>query len=157
MARNAYEADRCKGVLVRLDQARRMSRTPLDQESLRMEVECSQALDDPVVAERKLYALCENFDWTKEGVAIAVIKKAAVYPVDRAAREVDGYVRLKLDIDDEGRVASVRILSSEPPKLFDSAARKAVLQWRYCPKRLLPADTRWPETAEMRFMLPVMR
>lgn len=157
MARNAYEDERCKGVLVRLEQARIMSRKPLDRESRRMEVECSQALEDAEVAERKLQALCTDFDWSRDGVASAVIKRAAVYPVDRAAREVDGVVRLGLDIDEEGRVAAARILSSEPSRLFDSAARKAVLQWRYCPRRFLPADTRWPETAEMRFTLPVTR
>ncbi|HEY5658986.1 MAG TPA: TonB family protein [Myxococcota bacterium] len=155
MARSAYEKDRCKGVLVRLEQARIMSRKPLDQESRRMEVECSQVLEDAEIAERKLQALCTDFDWSRDGVATAVIKRAAVYPVDRAAREVDGFVRLGLEIDDEGRVADARILSSEPSNFFDTAARKAVLRWRYCPKRLLPADTRWPETAEMRFALPV--
>jgi len=157
MATNAYEDDRCKGVLVRLDQARVISRKPLDRESRRMEVECSQAIEDAEVAEQKLQDLCEDFDWSKDGVAIAVIKQAAVYPVDRAAREVDGYVRLGIEIDYDGRVARARILSSEPPKLFDSAAKKAVLQWRYCPKRFVPVDTRWPETAEMRFVLPVLR
>ncbi len=157
MARNAYAEDRCKGVLLRLDQARIMSRRPLDRESRRMEVECSQAIEDAEVAERKLGALCEEFDWTRDGVAVAVIKQAAVYPVDRAARGVDGYVRLGLEIDDEGRVAHARILSSEPSTLFDSAAKKAVLQWRYCPKRFMPADTRWPKTAEMRFSLPAVR
>ncbi len=157
MARNAYEEDRCKGVLVRLNQARMMSRKPLDRESRRMEVECSQAIEDAEVAERKLEALCEHFDWSRDGVAVAVIKKAAVYPVDQAAREVDGYVRFGLEIDDDGRVARAHILSSEPSKLFDSAAEKAVLKWRYCPKRLMPADTRWPRTAEMRFSLPAVR
>jgi TonB family protein len=122
-----------------------------------MEVECSQALEEARVAERKLHGLCEDFDWSRDGVATAVIKQAAVYPVDRAARGVDGYVRLGIEIDDDGRVTSARILSSEPSGLFDSAARKAVLQWRYCPKRFVPADTRWPETAEMRFKLPVIR
>ena len=157
MAKNAYDDDRCKGVLVRLDQARVMSRKPLDRESRRMEVECSQAQEDDEVAERKLQDLCEDFDWSRDGVAVAVIKNAAVYPVDRAAREVDGYVQFGLEIDDDGRVAHARILSSEPPKFFDSAAKKAVLQWRYCPRRFLPVDARWPKTAEMRFKLPVLR
>jgi TonB family protein len=157
MAETAYYEDRCKGVLVRLEQARIMSRKPLDRESRRMEVECSYELEDAEVAEQRLHAVCQDFDWSKDGVAVAVIKTAAVYPVDRAAREVDGYVRLGLEIDDEGRVAHARILTSEPGKFFDSAAKKAVMQWRYCPRRYLPVDARWPKTAEMRFKLPVLR
>jgi len=157
MAENAYYEDRCKGVLARLEQARIMSSKPLERDPRRMEVECSMAIEDAEVAEQKLEALCEDFDWSRNGIAIAVIKKAAVYPVNQAAREVDGYVQLGLEIDDEGRVEYARILASEPASFFDSAARKAVMKWRYCPRRFLPVDTRWPETAEMRFKLPVLR
>ena len=157
MAETAYYEDRCKGVLVRLEQARIMSPKPLDRESRRMEVECSYDLEDAEEAEQRLHTLCQDFDWSKNGIAVAIIKKAAVYPVDRAAREVDGYVQFGLEIDDEGRVENARVLASEPGKFFDSAAKKAVLQWRYCPRRYLPVDTRWPKTAEMRFKLPVLR
>jgi len=157
MAENAYYEDRCKGVLVRLEQARIMSSKPLEREPRRMEVECSMAIEDAKVAEEKLYDLCEDFDWSRDGIAIAVIKKAAVYPVNQAAREVDGYVQLGLEIGDDGRVEYARVLASEPATFFDSPARKAVMKWRYCPKRFLPVDTRWPKTAEMRFKLPVLR
>ncbi|MDH3520090.1 MAG: energy transducer TonB [Myxococcales bacterium] len=151
MARTAYREDRCKGVLVRLDEARRMSATPLDQESRRAEVECSVRLESARISERRVAALCQDFDWSSDGIATAIIKNAAVFPVDPAARGTGGYVRFALEIDDEGRVMRTRVLESEPEGIFDSPAEKGVAKWRYCPRKYLAEGVRYPETAEMRF------
>jgi len=154
MARKSYAKDRCKGVLVRIDQARRMSREPIDQESRRMEVECSTRIESARVSERRIAALCKEFDWTKDGTAIAVIQNPAVFPTDPAARGTDGYVRFALDIDADGRVVGARVTESVPKGMFDSPAEKAISKWRYCPRALLPKGSRYPETAEMRFRNP---
>jgi TonB family protein len=154
MAQKAYDKDRCKGVLVRVDQARRMSREPIDRESRRMETECSTRLESARIAERRVTALCKDFDWTKDGTAIAIIQNAADFPTDPAARGTDGYVRFALKIDDDGFVADARVVESVPRGVFDSPAKKAISKWRYCPRALLPPGTRYPETAEMRFKNP---
>jgi len=154
MARSAYDKDRCKGVLVRIDQARRMSREPLDQESRRMEVECSTRLESARISKRRVDTLCKDFDWTKDGTAVAIIQNAAVFPTDPAARGTDGYVRFALEIDDDGYVAHARVTESVPRGMFDSPAKKAIAKWRYCPRALLPPGTRYPESAEMRFRNP---
>jgi len=151
MANTAYGEDRCKGVLVRLDQARKMSSEPLDRRSRQIEMECSERIEEPRVVERKLAALCKDFDWTRDGIALAVIKRAAIYPTGHNRRQTKGFVRFGLGIDDDGRVVEARVVASEPPGEFDSVAEKAIVEWRYCPKRYLPADTRWPETATLKF------
>jgi TonB family protein len=147
MAKTAYQKDRCKGVLARLGQARKMSREPLDLTSRQIEVECSERIEAPEAFERKLAAVCQDFDWTRDGTALAVIKRAAIYPTGHNKRQTDGFVRFGIEIDDEGHVSDARVLESQPRGAFDSVARKAIEEWRYCPLRYMPPDTRWPETA----------
>lgn len=150
MARTAYGKDRCKGVITRLEQARTMSREPLDRTSRQIEVDCSSRIESPERFEKRLASICEDFDWTREGTAVAVIKRAAIYPTGHNRRQTDGFVRFGIEIDDEGQVGKAHILESQPPGAFDSVARKAIEEWRYCPLRYLPADTRWPETATLK-------
>jgi TonB family protein len=150
MARTAYGKDRCKGVITRLGQAREMSREPLDRTSRQIEVDCSSRIESPEQFEKRLASICEDFDWTREGTALAVVKRAAIYPTGHNRRQTDGFVRFSVEIDDEGNVSKAHILESQPPGAFDSVARKAIREWRYCPLRYLPVDTRWPETATLK-------
>jgi TonB family protein len=54
-----------------------------------------------------------------------------VYPAEAAASHVQGEVKLSADVDRNGNVASVRVISG-PPLLRD-AATDAVQRWRYRP------------------------
>jgi len=154
MAHKAYAKDRCKGVLVRITEARRMSSAPLDRDSRAIEVECSFALEDPRIAEQRLATICQDFDWTRNGTAVTVIQHPVVYPSNQAALRVDGRVRFGIEIDDEGRIANTKVLESKPSGTFDSVAEKSLREWRYCPRRYLPEDTKWPESATLRFEVP---
>lgn len=44
-----------------------------------------------------------------------------------------GVVNARILIDARGNVSSVEILSSQPPKVFDKAARRALLRWQFEP------------------------
>ena len=154
MAHKAYAKSRCKGVLIRITEARKISNEPLDRKSRAIEVECSFALEDPRVAERRLESVCEDFDWTRDGTAVTVIQHPVVYPSNQAALEIDGYVRFGLEINDDGRVAGTKILESKPPGTFDSVAEKSIREWRYCPRRYQPEGTEWPMAATLRFKVP---
>jgi TonB family protein len=55
------------------------------------------------------------------------------YPAAAAASHVQGEVKLSADVDRDGKVASVRVISG-PPLLRD-AAMDAVGHWRYRPYR----------------------
>ncbi|WP_313518279.1 energy transducer TonB, partial [Pseudomonas sp.] len=47
---------------------------------------------------------------------------------------IEGQVTLDLLIRPDGSVASARVLSSKPPRLFDSAAVDAVKNWKFQPR-----------------------
>jgi TonB family protein len=63
-----------------------------------------------------------------------IIKRVTpVMPTD-VARE-SGFVIVKIDIGDNGRVSNVEVLESTPPGVFDNAAITAVRKWQYEPRK----------------------
>lgn len=56
------------------------------------------------------------------------------YPRKAAMRGTEGYVTMQFTITTSGSVKDVQIIDSKPPRLFDRAARSAVLKWRYRPE-----------------------
>ena len=53
------------------------------------------------------------------------------YPAAASASHVQGEVKLSADVDRDGKVASVRVISGPP--LLRAAALDAVQRWRYRP------------------------
>jgi TonB family protein len=56
------------------------------------------------------------------------------YPRGRSARTMGGWVELEFRVDKDGRTADVRVMNSEPPEVFEAAAKSAVAKWRFKPK-----------------------
>ena len=48
---------------------------------------------------------------------------------------VEGAVRLRYDVDSEGRVRNAQVLDGTPAGVFDEAALAAVRSWRFRPAR----------------------
>ncbi len=44
-----------------------------------------------------------------------------------------GLVNARIHVDARGNVTGVDILASQPPKVFDRAARRALLRWQFEP------------------------
>ena len=57
-----------------------------------------------------------------------------VYPRKALLEGLEGYVRLLIDITDEGTVANIRLVETEPDRIFVSSAIRAVYKWRYAPE-----------------------
>lgn len=53
------------------------------------------------------------------------------YPPQALRRRLEGEVVLELRIEADGRVGSARVLSANPPGLFDDAAVAAASRWRF--------------------------
>ena len=58
---------------------------------------------------------------------------APEFPPRARKQGTTGEVRLSLLVGVDGRVRDVRVLSSQPPGVFDQAAITAVRQWTYAP------------------------
>jgi TonB family protein len=82
--------------------------------------------------------------------AILIAKIAPVYPPAAKARMIEGVVVLRL-LDKEGGVKRADVLQGDP--LLVSAARDAVLQWRYKPSTLGGAPAEAEVTANVTFLL----
>jgi protein TonB len=47
---------------------------------------------------------------------------------------IEGYVLLRFIVTEQGTVADPEIIQSEPPGVFDRAAIRSVLRWKYQPQ-----------------------
>jgi len=56
------------------------------------------------------------------------------YPKEAASQAKQGSVSLAVTVRANGLPDGVQVVASEPPGVFDSAAEKAVEQWRFKPK-----------------------
>ena len=55
------------------------------------------------------------------------------FPTAARMSGIEGWVTVNYTIDDKGRVSDVRIVEAKPRRVFDSAVRKAVHNWRFEP------------------------
>lgn len=58
-----------------------------------------------------------------------------VYPAEARAEGIEGTVVVEYRVSAEGEVLEPRVVSAEPPGVFDQAALTAVRTWRYRPPR----------------------
>ena len=66
--------------------------------------------------------------------AIPLVRVAPRYPPRAMSRQTEGRVLIEFSVDRRGAVQNARVLTAEPPNIFEAAALKAVEQWRYNPK-----------------------
>ena len=56
------------------------------------------------------------------------------YPMKARYEATEGFVLLRFTVTETGSVADPEVIRSEPPGIFDRAARRAVLRWKYQPQ-----------------------
>ena len=70
-----------------------------------------------------------------DGEALALLRVLPTYPPHAAARGIEGWVLLEFAIAASGAASSIRVLDSEPPGVFEDAARRALARWKYRPQQ----------------------
>lgn len=57
------------------------------------------------------------------------------YPAHAETQNIEGEVHVRLLVGTNGRVERVEVLKAHPAGIFETAARRAVLQWRFKPSQ----------------------
>ena len=60
----------------------------------------------------------------------------AVFPAQARRQKIEGWVDLQVVVDASGRVTEASVIGAQPARIFDVEARRAVMRWRYSPKRV---------------------
>ena len=53
------------------------------------------------------------------------------YPIQAAEQGIVGYVHVKFDVDAQGKVLNASVVKSNPERVFDKEALRALEQWQY--------------------------
>jgi len=70
----------------------------------------------------------------EDGSAAPLFRMPPLYPAHAERRGLEGWVDIEFSISPSGHVVSPTVLASQPPKIFDKAAKSAVLKWKYRPQ-----------------------
>nr|WP_287858974.1 TonB family protein [Klebsiella sp.] len=54
-----------------------------------------------------------------------------VYPAKAEKKGISGQVKAQFDVDDNGLVTNIQLLSVDPSGMFDNEVRAAMNKWRY--------------------------
>ncbi len=69
-----------------------------------------------------------------DSAPVPLVRIEPQYPRQAAMSGQEGWVQLSFNISQTGEVQGVKIVSSQPARVFDRAASNAVLKWKYRPQ-----------------------
>lgn len=65
---------------------------------------------------------------------VPVVRVRPMYPQRAAQRRIEGWVEVAFDISKTGSVKNAHVVKSQPSKIFDRAALRAIRKWKYKPQ-----------------------
>jgi len=71
---------------------------------------------------------------TADSDVAPLVRVLPVYPARAQERGIEGFVVVEFTIAADGTVKDPMVLASEPSKIFDRAALRAIRKWKYKPK-----------------------
>ena len=71
-----------------------------------------------------------------DGDLIPIVRIEPQFPRDALINGISGYVRVSFMVMEDGSVepGTVKVIEAKPPRLFDSAAQRAVARWKFKPR-----------------------
>ena len=73
-------------------------------------------------------------NFKSDGEYLPIVRVEPIYPTRAASRGVEGYVIMEFTVTSNGSVIDPIVVESEPSSIFNSAAERAVLKWKYKPR-----------------------
>jgi protein TonB len=62
---------------------------------------------------------------------VPLVRLNPQYPIRAAQDGIEGYVRMRFDIDPDGNVKNITVVDAKPRGVFETAATRAMSKWRY--------------------------
>ncbi|MGR9071637.1 MAG: energy transducer TonB [Gammaproteobacteria bacterium] len=94
-------------------------------------------LDIPLQTGRFGGSLIDGVQVGLGGVSSNVVPLVRIpprYPMRASARRIEGWVKLEFTITETGTVKDAVVVAAEPENIFDDAALKAIMKWKFKPK-----------------------
>ncbi len=67
---------------------------------------------------------------------IPLVRIPPCYPMRAASRKIEGWVKVEFTITTTGTVKGAKVVESQPNTIFDRAALKAIVRWKFKPKTI---------------------
>lgn len=69
-----------------------------------------------------------------DGDVVPIARITPIYPRKAAIKGIEGWVKLEFTVTKEGTVSDVKILGAKPRRMFNRAAIKSILRWKFKPR-----------------------
>ena len=73
-------------------------------------------------------------NFKSDGEYLPIVRVEPIYPTRAASRGIEGYVIMEFTVTSNGSVIDPVVVEAEPSSIFNSAAERAVLKWKYKPR-----------------------
>ena len=73
-------------------------------------------------------------NFKSDGEYLPIVRVEPIYPTRAASRGIEGYVIVEFTVTSNGSVIDPVVVEAEPSGIFNSAAERAVLKWKYKPR-----------------------
>ena len=82
-----------------------------------------------------------------------LVRIPADYPIPALMKGIEGFVELRFVVTETGSVRDPEVLRADPPGVFERAAIRAVLKWKYQPQMVNGKPTSVVTYTRLRFII----
>ncbi|MCP1726143.1 protein TonB [Natronospira proteinivora] len=69
-----------------------------------------------------------------DGDVVPIVRVEPQWPREALVQGIEGWVQVEFTIREDGSVSNPRVVDSEPRRVFDRAALRAIQRWRFRPR-----------------------